>query len=292
MLDDLVAITKARINDKPITFKTHFDRDLPSVLRGDAFRLKQICLNLLTNAVKYTNSGYIDFKVDSVIKGDTVRLIISVTDSGSGIKSEDIDKLFTKFSRLELEKNISIEGTGLGLAITKKLVEMMNGKIVCTSEYGVGSKFIVAVDQKVSNAESLVKPLKENLEKEQFKTYSDKRILVVDDNLLNLKVAEKILEPYNVNVKLAHSGNECIDMITKETYDLVLMDDMMPEKTGSETLVELKRKFPGYSTPTVVLTANAINGMKEQYLSNGFDDYLAKPIEKIELERVLNKYLR
>ena len=227
-----------------------------------------------------------------MIKGDTVRLIISVTDSGSGIKSEDIDKLFTKFSRLELEKNISIEGTGLGLAITKKLVEMMNGKIVCTSEYGVGSKFIVAVDQKASNTKSLAKPIKENLEKEQFKTYSDKKILVVDDNLLNLKVAEKILEPYNVNVKLAHSGNECIDMITKETYDLVLMDDMMPEKTGSETLVELKRKFPGYATPTVVLTANAINGMKEQYLSNGFDDYLAKPIEKIELERVLNKYLR
>lgn len=291
VLDNLVALSKARLGDKPIAFKTSFDESIPKYLYGDASRLKQICVNLLTNSIKYTNQGTIEFKVDSIIKGDICRLIISVEDTGIGIKKEDIDKLFVKFNRLEIEKNISIEGSGLGLAITKKLVEMMNGKIVVQSEYGMGSKFTVAIDQRISS-----KPVESTgvieVVTDEAKEYPGKKVLIIDDNKLNLKVAEKVLEPYKVEVTLAESGDEGIRLIQNGTYDLVLLDDMMPEKTGVETLKELKEIMPNYDTPTIALTANAIIGMKEKYLSEGFDDYLAKPIELEELNRILKKFLK
>ena len=289
VLDDLCALTRARLGEKPIEFKTGFDPSLPKVLYGDYVRLKQICINLLTNSVKYTREGFIEFKVDYVKKGDTVRLIISVEDSGIGIKRENIDKLFSKFERLDLEKNISIEGTGLGLAITKKLVELMGGSIVVQSEYGIGSKFTVAIDQKV------VKPEEVQIHKsetEEIHTFEGKKILVVDDNKLNLKVAEKLLGEYKVTIQLVSSGDESIEKIKDgEIYDLILMDDMMPHKSGTETLKELK-EIPDFNMKVVALTANAITGMKEKYLSEGFDDYLAKPIDKNELTRVLNKFLK
>lgn len=291
VLESLVTMTQTRLKDKPIQLKVTFDEEIPQMLFGDSAKLKQIILNLLTNAVKYTERGFIEFKVDSIRKGNTVRLVISVEDSGIGIKKEDIDKLFSKFTRLELDKNISIEGTGLGLAITEKLVEMMNGKIVVQSEYGIGSKFIVAVDQGyVESTEKVTDVLPVRLAK-RTKNYNKKKILVVDDNKLNLKVAEKVLEPYNVVVTLAESGDEGIAKLKSETYDLVLLDDMMPNKTGVETLAEIKATYPGFSTPVVVLTANAINGMREEYLAKGFDEYLAKPIDKVELGEILNKFL-
>ncbi len=292
MLDSLVALTKARLGTKKIEFRSHFSPDLPKYLLGDEVRIKQICVNLLTNSIKYTNEGHIDFKVNSVISKDVCRLIISVEDTGIGIKSEDIDKLFDKFTRLDLEKNISIEGSGLGLAITKKLVDMMGGKIVVQSEYGRGSIFTVAIDQKIVAAP---KKIEEDFDvKSMVKLeFPNKRVLVIDDNKLNLKVAEKVLEPYKVVVETAESGDEGIEkIVANNDYDLVLLDDMMPEKTGVETLRELKENFAEYKTPTIALTANAIVGMKEKYLNEGFDDYLAKPIEKEELKRVLNKYLK
>lgn len=291
MLENLVALSKGRLGSKKIEFKTSFDPSIPKFLYGDETRIKQICVNLLTNSIKYTNDGYIEFKVSSVIMKDVCRLIISVEDTGIGIKNEDIDKLFDKFSRLELEKNISIEGSGLGLAITKKLVEMMNGKIVVQSEYGKGSKFTVAIDQKIVNAP---KPKEEfDIESIVKCEFPGKKILVIDDNKMNLRVAEKVLEPYKVSITTASSGDEGIAKIIEDnTYDLVLLDDMMPDKSGTETLKELKETFSDYKTPTVALTANAIVGMKEKYLEAGFDDYLAKPIEKDELKRVLNKFLK
>lgn len=291
VLDNLVALSKARLgNDKPIEFRSSFDKSIPKYLYGDATRFKQICVNLLTNSIKYTNEGFIEFKIDSVIKGDVVRLIISVEDSGIGIKKEDVDKLFEKFGRLDIERNKSIEGSGLGLAITKKLVEMMGGTIVVQSEYGKGSKFTVALDQKIIDT-----PTK----KDDFdilsivkQEYPGKKILVIDDNKLNLKVAEKVLEPFQVIVETALSGDEGIEKIKTNSYDLILLDDMMPNKTGTQTLEELKSTIPDYNTPTIALTANAISGMKEKYLNSGFDDYLAKPIEKDELKRILNKFLK
>lgn len=291
VLEELVALTRARMGDKPLQFKTSFDPTIPTVLYGDHTRIKQIILNLLANAVKYTKEGYINFKVDSVIKEDVCRLIISVEDSGIGIKEENINKLFSKFERFDLEKNITIEGTGLGLAITKKLVDLMNGKIVVQSTYGEGSRFTVAIDQKIVKTPTIT--IKDQNEQKEVKAFdvSGKRILVVDDNKLNLKVAARLLKEYNVEIETIDSGFECIEKIKAgQTYDLILMDDMMPKMTGTETIAKLKQ-IEGYNIPTIALTANAISGMKEKYMKAGFDGYLSKPIDKLELNRIINDFL-
>lgn len=291
VFDELVVLTRGRLGfEKKIEFKTSFSSDIPATLYGDYARVKQIVLNLLTNAVKYTNEGYISFTVECVnINKDLCRLIISVEDSGIGIKKDKIDKLFTKFERLDEEKNITIEGTGLGLAITKKLVELMHGKMVVQSIYGKGSKFTVSLDQKIV----ATKEKEEIKEKTVVKgNYKGKRVLVVDDNKLNLKVAERLLREYNLFVDEVASGFDAIDRINMGVpYNLILMDDMMPKMSGCETLKELK-KNKDFHTKTVALTANAISGMREKYLSVGFDDYLAKPIKKEELEVILDRYLR
>ena len=291
VFDELVVLTRGRLGfEKKIEFKTSFSSDIPATLYGDYARVKQIVLNLLTNAVKYTNEGYISFTVECVnINKDLCRLIISVEDSGIGIKKDKIDKLFTKFERLDEERNITIEGTGLGLAITKKLVELMHGKMVVQSIYGKGSKFTVSLDQKIV----ATKEKEEIKEKTVVKgNYKGKRVLVVDDNKLNLKVAERLLREYNLFVDEVASGFDAIDRINMGVpYNLILMDDMMPKMSGCETLKELK-KNKDFHTKIVALTANAISGMREKYLSVGFDDYLAKPIKKEELEVILDKYLR
>lgn len=291
VFDELVVLTRGRLGfEKQIEFKTSFSSDIPATLYGDYARVKQIVLNLLTNAVKYTNEGYINFTVECVnINKDLCRLIISIEDSGIGIKKDKIDKLFTKFERLDEERNITIEGTGLGLAITKKLVELMHGKMVVQSIYGKGSKFTVSLDQKIV----ATKEKEEIKEKTVVKgNYKGKRVLVVDDNKLNLKVAERLLREYNLFVDEVASGFDAIDRINMGVpYNLILMDDMMPKMSGCETLKELK-KNKDFHTKTVALTANAISGMREKYLSVGFDDYLAKPIKKEELEVILDKYLR
>ena len=289
VFNELVSLAKIRLGEKPVEFKCFYDDTIPEVLYGDHTRIKQVILNLLTNAVKYTKEGFVEFKISSIIKNNVCRLIISVEDSGIGIKKENIDKLFSKFERFDLEKNITIEGTGLGLAITKKLVELMNGKIVVQSVYGKGSKFTVSIDQKISN-----KKLNEieNININQtISDYKNKKILIVDDNKINIKVAERLLKDYKLTTDCVYSGFECLDKIKEgNMYDLILLDDMMPKLNGVETLKELK-KIKGFDIPCVALTANAISGMREKYLSSGFDDYLSKPIDKIELSNVLNKFL-
>ena len=286
--DELVILAKARMGDKPLDFRCHYDEDIPSVLYGDYTRIKQIILNILTNAVKYTREGYIDFSVSSVRKDDICRLIISVEDSGIGIKQENIPKLFTKFERLDLEKNITIEGTGLGLAITKKLVELMNGTIVVQSIYGKGSKFTIAIDQRVVHKEVVVE---KSEEKKVSEVHAEgRKVLIVDDNKINLKVASRLLENYRLDITTVESGALCIDKVNSNTYDLILMDDMMPNMSGVETLHKLK-EIDGFATPVVALTANAVTGMKEKYLNDGFDDYLAKPINRDELNNIVAKYL-
>ena len=286
--DELVILAKARMGDKPLDFRCHYDEDIPSVLYGDYTRVKQVILNILTNAVKYTREGYIDFSVSSVRKDDICRLIISVEDSGIGIKQENIPKLFTKFERLDLEKNITIEGTGLGLAITKKLVELMNGTIVVQSIYGKGSKFTIAIDQRVVHKEVVVE---KSEEKKVSEVHAEgRKVLIVDDNKINLKVASRLLENYKLDITTVESGALCIDKVNSDTYDLILMDDMMPNMSGVETLHKLK-EIDGFATPVVALTANAVTGMKEKYLNDGFDDYLAKPINRDELNNIVAKYL-
>ena len=287
---ELIALTKGRLGDKPIELITKIDDTIPRVLYGDASRLKQICVNILTNAVKYTKEGSITFSINSIIKNDVCRLIISVEDTGIGIKQENINKLFNKFERLDLEDNVTIEGTGLGLAITKKLVDLMHGKIVVQSVYGKGSKFTVSIDQRIVKNPTIKvdAPVVKN---DDIKV-NNKLVLVVDDNKINLKVAERLLGTYGITTECVESGFICIDNLKNgKKYDLILMDDMMPKLSGVETLHKIKEQIPDFNIPTVALTANALTGMREKYLADGFDDYLAKPISKDELNRVINEYL-
>lgn len=283
---ELGKLMKPRATERGLDLQIHIAEDIPKTLYGDAANVKKVITNILSNAVKYTKKGYVKYDVSCVKNGDICRIIVSVEDTGRGIKPENIDKLFNKFERLDEDRNTTVEGTGLGLAITKQLVEMMGGKIIVQSVYGSGSKFTIILNQKIVSEGEKVTVMNEN----ESGTVSllGKRVLVVDDNMLNLKVAGKILEKYNpkelVNVS---SGFECIDKIKSgEQFDLILMDDMMPKMSGTETLAKLK-EIPGFQTPVVALTANAINGMREKYLSAGFNDYLAKPIEKEPLEKLL-----
>ena len=285
MYEELILLTKARIGEKPIEFKHSYDESIPEFLYGDGIRVKQVIINLLTNSAKYTKDGYIDFRINSIQKNNIIRLIISVEDSGIGIKKESIDKLFTKFERLGVEKQTTTEGTGLGLAITKKLVE---------SIYGKGSIFTISLDQRMLTNEELIKVMKEKETEEKTDEIIDasgKNILVVDDNMLNLKVAERLLKAYKCNITLVSSGSECLDKVSNNKYDLILLDDMMPRMSGTETLQKLK-EIETFTTPVVALTANAITGMKEEYINRGFNDYLSKPIIKEDLNRVMKKYLK
>ena len=291
MFDELVLLTRARLGEKPLEFKYSYDKNIPEYLYGDVTRLKQVIINLLTNAVKYTKTGYIMFKISGKVKENKVKLLITVQDSGIGIKKDSIDKLFSKFDRLGVEKETSVEGTGLGLAITKKLVELMHGSISVQSEYGSGSKFTIRVDQNILKGKELEDAKnKKPVQTEQVIDANGKKVLVVDDNLLNIKVAERLLAKYNVTLECVMSGQECLNKVNEGKYDLILLDDMMPKMTGGETFIKLK-EIEGFNTPVVILTANAITGMREKYLSDGFDDYLAKPIEQLELNRVIKKYL-
>lgn len=291
LFDECVVLTKARIGEKPIEFNYSVDESVPEYLYGDSTRLKQIFINILSNAAKYTHEGNINFKILSITNKDKIKLIVSVEDTGIGIKQENINKLFSKFERLGVEKNTTIEGTGLGLAITKKLVELMGGQIVVQSKYGEGSKFTIIVNQEMVKIDDIPKNLEKTQVIHDVVDVSSKKVLIVDDNTLNLKVAERLLRAFNLDIETVNSGFECLDKINEgKNYDLILLDDMMPKMSGTETLSKIK-EIKSFNGKVVVLTANAVSGMKEKYLSSGFDDYLSKPIERLELDRVIKKYL-
>ena len=291
MLQELISLTKARIGDKGLDFKINIDQTIPSVLYGDDARIKQIILNILTNAVKYTKEGYVIFTVSSIIKDNVCRLIISVEDSGIGIKQENLKKLFTKFERLEVEKQFTIEGTGLGLAITKKLLDLMNGTIIVQSVYGKGSKFTISLDQRIVSTDVPLDKKPAKVESTIIDANGAK-VLIVDDNEMNIKVATTLLKKYHFNIDSCSSGRSCIAKIKENNnYDLILLDDMMPKLSGKETLLELK-KIPNFNIPVIALTANAITGMKEEYINFGFNDYLSKPIERKDLERIIKTVIK
>lgn len=291
-INELVRVSTTRIGEKPIDFKLDMAVDLPYQLIGDKTHVKGIINNLLTNAIKYTDSGAINLNIKCVNRGDTCNLIISVMDTGKGIKEEDITKLFTKFERLDIEKNSTTEGTGLGLAITKRLVEMMNGKINVQSTYGEGSLFVVQLPQKIGRQEELTptEMINTKLIMERLKgEFVGKRILIVDDNNLNIKVAKKALSDFNFIIEEALNGEEAINLIKSgKNYDLILMDIMMPNMSGSTALKRLK-ELNGFNTPTIALTADAIAGAEEKYLSEGFVDYISKPFSKEQIEEKLRK---
>ena len=292
LIKDTCSLINARIGSKVIEFKTEIDDKLPPVLYGDSMRVKQIIINLLTNAVKYTNEGYIKLSVKARNRNNISRLSITVEDSGIGMTKEDQEMLFNKYQRFDMDKNVNVEGTGLGMVITKGLVELMNGEITVNSEYGKGSIFTVEIDQKISSKKIEEIEKAETVGKVEPFNASGQKVLVVDDNKINLKVAERLLRDYNLSIELVISGAECINRILDgKKYDLIFLDIMMPKMKGPEVLQNLKNII-GFNTPVVALTADVISGMEEKYISQGFDDCLAKPIVEEKLYYILKKYLR
>ena len=292
-IETLARVEETRIGNKDIDYRINIADDIPYHLIGDKIHVKQIINNLLSNALKYTEKGFVELNVKCINKDDICLLIISVRDSGRVIKAEDINKLFTKFERLEIEKSTTTEGTGLGLAITKRLVELMNGTINVESRYKEGTIFMVQLPQKI---DSQAKPISRNdientrqlLIKKDI-SFKDKRVLVVDDNKLNLKVAKRTLDSLNLPMDQCESGQECIDKINLgQNYDVILMDIMMPEMSGITTLKELQ-KDESFITPVIAVTADAVSGAEEKYLENGFCDYISKPFTKEQIEKKLIK---
>lgn len=292
LFENIAKLVRPRLGEKSIEFDVRFSADIPALLYGDEGKIKTIVTNILTNAAKYTEKGKISFYVTCINKDKYTILVISVEDTGRGIKPEQINKLFTKFERLDEDRNTTLEGTGLGLAITKSMIEMMGGKIVVQSKYGEGSKFTVSLAQRIKKMninQTNFEELPKEIIRKDFEKY---KVLVVDDNAINLKVAKKLLSTYKINTIDSNSGFDCIARVSSgEKFDLILLDDMMPKMSGVDTLKKLK-ELPDFNIPVVALTANAISGMKEHYMAEGFNDYLSKPIEKDELLRVLNQYLK
>ena len=284
--ENLSRLIRARIGEKPIELRIDFSEDIPGLLYGDETKMRQIMTNLLTNAVKYTDSGYVDFVIKCDNEADMANLKIIVKDTGHGIKDDVIAVIFDKFQRLEEDKNTNIEGTGLGLAITKKYVEMLGGSIEVQSVYGEGSTFIFKVSQKIH---SLERKITETII-ETREDYSGNSTLVVDDTEMNLMVARRILGLYKIDVDTASSGEECIEKCRTNAYDMIFLDEMMPKLSGIETLNILKEN-PDFAIPVIACTADAIDGMREKYIEGGFNDYLSKPIVKLELLRILKEYL-
>ncbi len=283
-IDSLISVVSTRIGDKDIKLNVDISEDLPYELIGDKKHIKSIINNLLTNSIKYTDEGKINLRVKCINKNDLCNMIITVEDTGKGIKQEDIDKLFTKFERLS-EKNSTTEGTGLGLAITKKLVEMMNGSISVQSIFGQGSIFMVNLPQKINK---MIDDHAEEVITSDDAYYGSKDILVVDDNKLNLKVAKKALEDFNFNLDEAYDGFEAIEKVKNKKYDLILMDIMMPKMDGETAFKKLKEDS-SFNTPVVALTADAVSGAEEKYIKEGFAYYLAKPFKKDQVKTILDK---
>ena len=301
-ITNMCKITAVRIGEKNIKFNLNIAADVPYEVMGDKVHVKEIINNLLTNSIKYTEEGQINLNVKCVNDYDKKlsNIIITCQDTGRGIKSELINKLFTKFERLDVEKNTTTEGTGLGLAITKSLVEMMGGKINVQSQFGKGSIFMVSIPQKISKIQKpmtdkeLIDTAKRLYLNTQIKTenistdYGNKKILIVDDNKLNIKVVYRALKDFNFELDECYDGQECLDKINQgNTYDLILMDIMMPNMNGERAIAELK-KIKTFKTPVIALTADAIVGAKEKYISEGFFDYIVKPFSKEQIKEKLD----
>ena len=301
VLNDVYNMVNIKAEQKELELKFEIDENLPDTMSGDEMRLRQIMVNILNNAVKYTKEGTVTLSATGTKKqDDTIELKIDITDTGIGIRQEDIANLFDKFKRLDIDKNRTVEGSGLGLAITYSLLELMGGSISVASEYGHGSTFTILLPQKIigdtkigdfrsrisKNAQDK-KPYKESF------VAPDALILVVDDTPMNHVVIRELLKPTKIQIDNARSGRECLEKQHATKYDLIFLDYRMPEMDGTETLKALKedKESPNIDTPVIVLTANAISGARENFLREGFDDYLSKPVESEKLEAALIKYL-
>lgn len=302
LLSDVMQMAFSRVGEKDIRFEMQVSPDIPEQLCGDSMKIRQVLTNIMTNAIKYTeDGGTVTLTVSGEqIDGQHIRLTMGVRDTGKGIRKEDLSKLFDSFQRVDEKSNQAIEGTGLGLSISQSYIRMMDGEFKVESEYGKGSYFYFIIPQQV-RGNAVIGDFGENggtgsggirrmVYHQQF-TAPDARILVVDDNEMNCAVVKGLLKKTQVQMDFAHSGKICLEKTAENPYDVILLDHMMPDMDGIETLEQLRKRQPGYGAKVIALTANAISGMKEIYLEKGFDDYLTKPIDGITLEKTLMEYL-
>ena len=297
LLNDLYNMLSIKAKDKGLELVFDIDSSIPNEYFGDDKRLRQVLLNLLTNAVKYTNQGQVVLKVTCKVEGENAILHYCVKDTGIGIKEEDIEKIYAAFERVDLQRNREVEGTGLGMTIVQQLLRLMGSEIRIQSEYEKGSEFSFDITQKIVNREPLGdfrgKLSEANKESGQRTVYTapEAKILVVDDYKMNLKVFKGLLKQTQIQIYEAESGQECLDMVKKESFDLIFLDHMMPEMDGIETLHEIRSRKLCEGVPIIMLTANAIIGDKEKYLREGFDDFLTKPIIPDKLDKMILRYL-
>ena len=291
-------LVATRAYDKGLKFHVTNDADLPVRLNGDEKRVSQVIMNLLTNAVKYTRFGEVSFDIRGNRNGDTIELIFAVKDTGIGVAKENIEKLFERFQRLDLGKNRNIEGTGLGLAITKRIADAMNGTITVESEYNQGSTFTFYVTQRIiedtpmgefilnDHSKSMIEKLRPFLAPEAS-------ILVVDDVNVNLKIFYSFIKNTKIHLKAVLRGKDCLEAVRQEHYDIIFLDHMMPEMDGIDVIRKIKsyHDFPNEDTPIIMLTANAISGAEDSYLSEGFSAYLTKPFKQQELLDCIRAFL-
>ena len=301
LIKDEELLLNTRAAEKKISVHTDIEDTLPSRLYGDELHIKQVITNLISNAVKYTAEGSVTFRVyHKKLDEDTIDLYFSVKDTGIGIKPEHMKELFDSFKRLEIEKNRNIQGTGLGLSIAKQLTERMDGDLSVESEYGRGSEFTVRLTQKVADNTPICKKeesgndkqLAADVDKKHF-IAEDARVLVVDDNIVNLTVIKALLKRSLIKTDTASSGRECIEKTKENKYDIILLDHMMPELDGVDTLKIIRNDDENKNKDgiIIVLTANAVAGCKEMYLGYGFDDYFSKPILADDFEELLINHL-
>ena len=297
LINDSYNMIAESLEKKGLAIEVQCDESLPRILKGDEVRIRQIFTNLLSNAVKYTEQGRVKITVKGIANENEFRLILQVEDTGIGIRPEDIDKLFHKFERLDMIKNHNIQGTGLGLSITGQLVELMHGEIRVESTYGVGSCFTVSLPQQIVDNSPLgrIGEYHSTVKTGYHESFHAPaaEILVVDDVEMNLLLVRNLLKQTQIQIDTALSGEQCLEMCSRKHYDVIFMDHMMPEMDGIETLARMKKMLdsPNKNTPVIMLTANALTGMREEYLRQGFQDYISKPIQGGRLESLLLKYL-
>lgn len=300
LINDCYTIVASNCKKKNLNLYMEIDENLPSILYGDDVRIRQIVNNFLSNAVKYTKRGHVILKISySRIDEENINLRIDVKDSGMGIRKKDMENLFQNFTRLEEHKNRNIQGTGLGLSLTKRLVDMMHGEVLVESQYGEGSTFTAIIPQKVICEDGIgdMKQIFENYELSvgammPVPQFAGTHILVVDDMEMNRIVAKEMLLQTGAIVDVAGSGEEGLTLMKEQHYDLIFMDQMMPDMDGIATFEEMKRmNHQNKTTPVIAMTANAVKGAKEMYLQHGFADYISKPIFEEKMWKILERFL-
>ena len=299
-MQDTINLVKIAAEQKGLQFKINLEDNIPGKLYGDAGRIRQVLINILNNAIKFTKEGYIRLDVTGqYVASDVINLKLVVEDTGIGIKKEDLTAIFESFRQLDMNRNRQCEGTGLGLAITKQLISLMDGDIQVESEYGKGTRFTIHIKQRVIDKTTIAETGKQtssakSAEEEKPTSFNgDYRVLLVDDNAMNRKVANAMLKTYNFKLAEADSGKAAIERIKHMKYDMILMDHMMPEMDGVEATKIIREECGenGKNAIIIALTANAINGAREMYLENGFDDFLSKPFDRKQLQELLEKWV-